>query len=663
MGIRRTIDAGTASGDSILSGRVISIPDWDGRPDDQYPDSPVPRTLKSEVVAVPMLRDGQALGAITFSRSIRGGYNDAEISLLQTFCNQAAIAIDNARLLTEIEQRNGELGESLELQTATSDILRLISANPGDLTTVLRGIAERAATLCDAEIGSVLLRHGDILRIEAESASMNGMQSLVGREFIADRTINRRARDSREPIFLDDFQDVRDSVGIQVAQDLPDLHSFATIALLLDGEWIGSLNLSRTAVRPFDPKVAPIMQAFADQAAIAVANAKLFNNLDAALERQTAMTDVLDAVSTARTDLQPVYDAVARHVLLLCHGATVALFVRQGENLVGAADDGPHLPHFDDLAAAREFLIGRAWPVGEDTPMSEACRTGLPVHIRDWDDVPPDAFRDTAMRNVGRRSALSLPLLRNHEAVGVINISKVEPGGFSDDEMSLLQAFANQAAIAVDNAQLLREIEERNQDLSESLELQTATSEVLQLISANPGDLTVVLEGIINRAAALCDAETGLLWLKHADELTCEAELRRHEGVSFVGLAVDAAGEDRLQHQRQAQTADVQRRCPSLGAGHEPRGTDRQEWCAVDGDDSALPRRRMDREHQPRPPSDPSVQQEACHGAPGLRRPGRHRGRQRQALQRPRRRPRTSDRHDRCARRRQHGAARHAARL
>ncbi len=462
-------------------------------------------------------------------------------------------------MLQEIEQRNSELADSLELQTATSDILELISAHPGDLTTVLQGIAARAAALCDADAGSVLLRHGDILRIEAETEPWEGAPSLVGREFVAERTINRRARDSREPVFLDDFQNVRDTVGIQVAQDVPDLHSFATIALLLDGEWIGSLNLSRTEVRPFDPKVAPIMQAFADQAAIAVANAKLFNDLDAALERQTAMTDVLDAVSTARTDLQPVYDAVARHARNLCHGATVGLFVRDGASLVGAADDGPHLAIFEDQAAGREFLIGRVWSVDEDTPMSEACRTGRPVHIRDWDDVPAEAFRDTVMRTVGRRSALSLPLLRNHEAVGVINASKVEPGGFSDDEMSLLQAFANQAAIAVDNARLLREIEERNQDLSESLELQTATSEVLQLISANPGDLTVVLEGIINRAAALCDAEPGSCGSDDGDELTCEAEVHS-QVVSYVGDVIDARAKHVLSVSARRRRADLQRR-------------------------------------------------------------------------------------------------------
>jgi len=298
--------------------------------------------------------------------------------------------------------------------------------------------------------------------------------------------------------------------------------------------------LFRHEVRPFDEAELKALGSFAEQASLAIANANLFNDLDAALARQTAMTEVLDAVSTARLDLQPVFDIVARHAHRLCPGSGVALFVRDGNTLIGAGSDGPeHLPIFEDHEEARDYLIGRSWSIDDDIPMSEACRTALPVHIRNWDNTPPDRFPDTEMRTWGRQSTLSLPLLRNREVIGVFNISRVEPGGFGDDEVSLLQAFGNQAAIAIDNARLLHEIEERNTDLSESLDLQTSTSEVLQLISSNPGDLTPVLEGITARAAALCDADTGLLWLRHGDELRCEAQVRVRQamgaGASFVG--------------------------------------------------------------------------------------------------------------------------------
>ncbi len=551
-----------------------------------------------------MLRDGQALGAITFSRSIRGGYNDAEISLLQTFCNQAAIAIDNARLLTEIEQRNSELGESLELQTATSDILRLISANPGDLTTVLRGIAERAATLCDAEIGSVLLRHGDILRIEAESASMNGMQSLVGREFIADRTINRRARDSREPVFLDDFQDVRDSVGIQVAQDLPDLHSFATIALLLDGEWIGSLNLSRTEVRPFDPKVAPIMQAFADQAAIAVANAKLFNDLDAALERQTAMTDVLDAVSTARTDLQPVYDAVAAPCTAsLSRGHRGALRQagreprrcrrrRAAPPPLRRSGGGPRVPDRARLAGRRGHPDVRGLshrPAGAHPRLGRRTAGRLPGHrhAQRRTTERPVAAAAAEPRSRGCDQHLEGRTRRLQRRRDVTAPGVREPGRHRCRQ---------------------RTTSPRNR-------------------GAQPGSVGVArTPDCDERGAAAHQRQPGRSHggpRGHHQPRGCAVRRRDRPPLAQACRRTHVRGRASQTRRGVVRRVDVfdarektvysisaRRRQPMfnddvlpLVQGTTPRGPDRQERCAVDRDDSALPRRRMDREHQPRPPS------------------------------------------------------------
>jgi GAF domain-containing protein/CheY-like chemotaxis protein len=544
------------------TGRSVHIRDWLEEPADLYPDSRARRSGLRSLLAQPMLRRGEVVGVITFMKAEAGGYSASETSLLRAFADQAAIAVDNARLLREIEERNHELSESLELQTATSDILRLISAHPGDLATVLQGIAERAAALCDAETGSVLLRHGDILRIEAETAVLEGTKSLLGREFIAERTINRRARDAREPVFLDDFQQVRDSVGMEVARDLPHLHSFASVALMLDDEWIGSLNLSRTDVRPFDPKVAPIMQAFADQAAIAVANAKLFNDLDAALERQTAMTDVLDAVSTARFDLQPVFDRIVEHAQRLCHGSAAFVNIRTSERstIVAAAVENGF-----DIREAPGFR--NTFGVDDGTTTGEVYATGRPLHIRNWAEIPPDRYPNSQVRDSGVLSQLTLPLIRNDDVFGAIVFVRAEVGGFSDDEMSLLKAFTDQAAIAVDNARLLREIEERNDDLTESLELQTATSEVLRLISANPGDLTVVLEGIITRAAALCEAEAGLLWLRQGDDLRCEAEV--HQLVSYLG-DISAASEGRAKSAELQEPVFTDDILPAMIAGGHP---------------------------------------------------------------------------------------------
>lgn len=532
LGRAWSIDDDIPMSEACRTARPVHIRDWDDVPPDRFPDTTMRAWGRRSTLSLPLLRNSEIVGVLNISSVEPGGYTDEQLSLLEAFASQAAIAVDNARLLREIEERNADLSESLELQTATSDVLRLISAHPGDLATVLQGIAERAAALCDAETGSVLLRHGDILRIEAETAPVLGMNSILGREFVAERTINRRARDAHEPVFLDDFQQVRDSVGMDVARDLPHLHSFASVALMLEDEWIGNLNLTRTEVRPFDRKIAPIMQAFADQAAIAVANAKLFNDLDAALERQTAMSDVLEAVSTARFDIQPVFDRIVEHAQRLCHDVFAYVTLRDADVTVVAAAG-------QDTIELHPQFENRPVPVDTNSTTGTVYTTGEPLHIRDWEEVPPDLYPNTRARQMGARSLLTLPMGRHGHVIGSIGFFRVAPGGYTDDEISLLQTFTDQAAIAVDNARLLREIEERNSDLAESLELQTATSEVLQLISSNPGELTVVLEGIITRAAALCDAETGLLWLKHGNELRCEAEVRG-QGVSFVGDVWDA---------------------------------------------------------------------------------------------------------------------------
>jgi signal transduction histidine kinase/DNA-binding response OmpR family regulator/putative methionine-R-sulfoxide reductase with GAF domain len=499
------------------SGEVLHIRDWETLPGTRFPTSRARQLGAQTLLALPMRRREEVVGVMTFTRLLPGGYTDAEVSLFQAFTDQAAIAVDNARLLREIEERNAELSESLELQTATSDILRLISAHPGDLTTVLAGIAERAATLCDAEAGAVLLRHGDMLRIEAETGPVMGMKSLVGHEFAAELTINRQARDAREPVFLDDFQHVHDSIGIEIARDRPHAHSFASVALMLDDTWIGNLNLGRTEVRPFDPKVAPIMQAFADQAAIAVTNAKLFNDLDAALERQTAMTEVLDAVSQARLDLQPVFDKVAEHADRLCQGTGALVLVRDDEHLILSAVAGP-------MPMARDRLRARL-PIDTNSISGAAVLRGEIVHIADWNAETASVYTNSPGRRVGR-SALAVPMMRGGVAIGAVAFTRPEPGGYTDDEIALLETFADQAAIAVDNARLLREIEERNEDLSESLELQTATSEILQLISANPGNVDAVFDGIIDQSIQLCDADGGSVLVRDGDQL----EMRRTGG-------------------------------------------------------------------------------------------------------------------------------------
>ena len=481
--------------------------------------------LRSTMV-VALTNEVEWIGNLHLVRHEVRPFDERDAAALQSFAEQAVIAIANAKLfnelaeslarqqalLAEIEQSNAELAESLELQTATSEVLQLISANPGDLKVVLEGIITRVAAFCDAATGVLWLRDGEQLHCAAEIRSAI---SFVGASMSTDESgINQRAGLQRAPLFIDDIAAVT-RPGRALADGIlaAGLRSLAAIPLMLDGEWIGNINVARYEVRPFDKKHAAILQAFANQAAIAVDNARLFNDLDAALDRQTAMTEVLDAVSTSRLDLQPVYDTVVRHANRLGGGSGAAIVVRDGNELVEVAQQG--------LVGTQ---TGRRFPIDETSPMGHAVLTGEVLHVRDWAAMPPDLYPNSLARQNGQRSSLVVPMMRNGVAVGVVGFAGDAIGGFTETQIALLQTFANQAAIAVDNARLLREIEARNTDLAESLELQTATSEVLQLISANPGDLQAVFDGIVVQAARLCDADI--------------ASITRHEGDEGVLVSV-----------------------------------------------------------------------------------------------------------------------------
>ena len=481
--------------------------------------------LRSTMV-VALTNEVEWIGNLHLVRHEVRPFDERDAAALQSFAEQAVIAIANAKLfnelaeslarqqalLAEIEQSNAELAESLELQTATSEVLQLISANPGDLKVVLEGIITRVAAFCDAATGVLWLRDGEQLHCAAEIRSAI---SFVGASMsLQESGVNLSSGLKKEPVFVDDIA-AATRPGTALADDIlaAGLRSLAAIPLMLDGEWIGNINVARYEVRPFDKKHAAILQAFANQAAIAVDNARLFNDLDAALDRQTAMTEVLDAVSTSRLDLQPVYDTVVRHANRLGGGSGAAIVVRDGNELVEVAQQG--------IVGTQ---TGRRFPVDETSPMGHAVLTGEVLHVRDWAAMPPDLYPNSLARQNGQRSSLVVPMMRNGVAVGVVGFAGDAIGGFTETQIALLQTFANQAAIAVDNARLLREIEARNTDLAESLELQTATSEVLQLISANPGDLQAVFDGIVVQAARLCDADI--------------ASITRHEGDEGVLVSV-----------------------------------------------------------------------------------------------------------------------------
>ena len=440
-------------------------------------------------------------------------FTDADVEILQYFAAQAGNALVSAQQRHDAEQRSLDLAEALELQTATSEVLRLISAHPGDLHTVLQGILAKAAELCGGEAGSITMGDGDGFRYVASYGP--AMEPYIGTS-VESGALSPEVFDvSPEGVLhADDF--AATTVGIAYFEELAAAARVRSYAMArLTG---GGLHMYRHEVRLFSASELARLASFAAQASLAIGNAQLFNDLDAALERQTATSEILRLISASPGDLVTVLDGILVKAAELCDADAGVVMVRYGDLVRADAVLGP----FKDLP-----ILGGAITPARVTLEARGRRS--PVLIDDAQLADDDQVLAPLARAIGFHSFASVPLFHADEWLGNINLSRFDVRPFDPTLVDVMQSFAEQAAIAIANARLFN-------DLNESLALQTATSEVLQLISANPGNLTVVLEGIVTRAAAFCEAETGVVWLRNGDDLRIAAELE--SPVSFVGMTV-----------------------------------------------------------------------------------------------------------------------------
>ena len=470
---------------------------------------------------VPMSGSLGKWGFLIAHRDVPVAFDADEIALLQEFAAQAVIALDNADLFATLENRNRDLAESLALQTATSEVLTLISANPGDLRVVLDGIAARAGALCGATVGAVLLVRGDVLRFEGVWPESSERDGIVGREVpVALAGVNLKARDQRAPVFVDDFsalvRERDDPVGMSFEAFAT--RSFVTIALFRDDTWIGNLNLNRTVVDPFDPKVGPILQAFADQAVLAIQNADLFRELEqrnrevkAALEQQTAVGAVLQTISRSAFDLDAVLNELSEQAHRLIGGSQTGIVLIDTQRTYAyppeyRSAEGLADPLYNSYASQEviDFFLRRR------RPYFRTIRAEDP-------ELGGDEISQRYLAINGTYTHASLPMFQHDRIVGFLVINRSGTTGFSDSEKRLLQTFADQAVIAIENARLFRELAERNREVSEALEQQTAIAEVLEIISSSPTELEPVLSEVLGIAARLCEADVGLVWQARGD--------------------------------------------------------------------------------------------------------------------------------------------------
>jgi GAF domain-containing protein len=473
------------------------------------------------LVGVPILKENDVVGIVAIYRQEARPFSDEQIALLQNFAAQAVIAIENARLLNELRQRTSDLSESLEQQTATSDVLKVISSSPGDLQPVFSAILESAARLCDATFGNFYRCDGDHLRlvathntpvafVEARSRSPLGLnQNNPIADMLRAKTVlhvDDLARDER----YTNQRDPRIVAGVE----LGGVRTFVAVPVLKDNELIGALVVYRQEVHPFTDKQIELLKNFAAQAVIAIDNTRLLNELRESLQQQTATSQVLGVISSSPGDLESVFKTMLANATAICEAELGMLWRAEGDGFRAAALHGVP-PAFAEMRQPEKIFH-----FDPEVPLGRVAQTKELEHIADARNEPGYLKGSQPFKEFvdvfGARTFVLVPMLKDGALLGVIAIYRNEVRPFAVKQIELVKNFADQAVIAIENARLLNE-------LRESLEQQTAASEVLKVISSSPEDLQPVFEAMLANATRLCEAKFGVLFRSEEDALRAVA--------------------------------------------------------------------------------------------------------------------------------------------
>jgi signal transduction histidine kinase len=460
---------GHMSGRAVLAGAAIQIPDI--LADDEYRGENAKEAGLRSLLGVPLLRNGQAIGSIVIFRTEAGPFTDKQLELIQTFADQAVIAIENTRLLSELR-------ESLQQQTATADVLKVISSSSGELKPVFQSMLEQATRICDAKFGIVFRYDGRLFHpvasLDLPPALANFMVKQGAFPPQPGQLFGRLCESKTVISVVDRASDPSPSPSFKYGA----ARSSIAVPMLKDDELVGALFIYRTEVLPFTDKQIELVKNFAAQSVIAIENARLLSELRESLQQQTATAEVLKVISASPSELETVFHAMLENAVRFCEAKFAQLFLYdQNANhfrVAGTLDLPP---------AWAEYLGENPVPASPRVPLGRAATAKQPIHIKDItkDEAYIEGFAPLVKLAElgGARTLLVMPMLKEKALVGAIGIYRQEVRPFAEKQIELVQNFAAQGVIAIENARLLNELRSRTHELAASLDNLRATQDRL----------------------------------------------------------------------------------------------------------------------------------------------------------------------------------------